>query len=82
MAFPRRKRNYIPATIVSNPSILSGEPCVEGTRVSAMTIVAELRAGLSDSEIWDGYPGLPFDGVDAVRAWAKANGISVGASGS
>ena len=77
MAFPGRKRNYIPATIVSNPSILSGQPCVEGTRVPALTIVAELRAGLSDSEIWDGYPGLPFDGIDAVRAWAKVNGISV-----
>jgi uncharacterized protein (DUF433 family) len=47
-----------------------------------MTIVAELRAGLSDSEIWNGYPGLPFDGIDAVRAWAKANGISVEPSSS
>jgi uncharacterized protein (DUF433 family) len=40
-----------------------------------MTIVAELREGASDLDIFDGYPSLPFDGIDAVREWAKANGV-------
>lgn len=75
MTFPRRERPYIPAEIVSNPSILGGEPCVSGTRVPAMTIVAELREGRRDVDIFDDYPTLPFDGIEAVRAWARENGI-------
>lgn len=81
MAFPKRKFNYIPAEITSHSNILGGEPCVDGTRIPAMTIIAEIRAGLLDQEIFDGYPGLPFDGIDAVRAWAEANGISLESPG-
>ena len=77
MAFPRRERNYIRAEIVSNISIHTGEPCVSGTRVPAMTIVEELRAGTSLGDIFAHYPSLPFDGVEAVENWAKANGISI-----
>ena len=76
MAFPKRTLNYIPAEITSNPDIMGG------MRVPAMTIVAELREGSSDSDIFDGYPSLPFDGIDAVREWAKANGISLEPSAS
>jgi uncharacterized protein (DUF433 family) len=77
MAFPRKERNYIRAEVVSNPSILTGEPCVSGTRVPAMTIVEELRAREPLGEIFANYPSLPFDGVEAVVKWAKANGISL-----
>jgi uncharacterized protein (DUF433 family) len=82
MAFPKRTLNYIPAEVTSNPDIVGGMPCVSGTRVPAMTIVAELRGGMSDSDIFDGYPSLPFDGIDAVREWAEANGISLEPSAS
>jgi len=78
MAFPKRTLNYIPAEITENPDILGGEPCVSGTRVPAMTIVAELREGASDLDIFDGYPSLPVDGIEAVRRWAQDNGISLG----
>jgi len=77
MAFPRKERNYIRAEVVSNVSILTGEPCVSGTRVPAMTIVEELRAGEPLASIFSHYPSLPFDGVEAVRAWAETNGISL-----
>jgi uncharacterized protein (DUF433 family) len=81
MVFPKRTRNYIPAEIVSSAGILGGEPCVAGTRVPAMTIVAELRAGTPESDILDGYPSLPFDAIDAVKAWARENGISIEPAG-
>jgi len=77
MAFPRKDRNYIRAEIVSNPSILGGEPCVSGTRVPAMTIVEEIRAREPLPSIFANYPSLPFDGVEAVEKWAQANGISL-----
>lgn len=81
MAFPRRERNYIRSEVVSNVSILTGEPCVSGTRVPAMTIVEELRAGTTLPTIFHHYPSLPFDGVEAVEKWAKDNGISLEPTG-
>jgi uncharacterized protein (DUF433 family) len=36
-----------------------------------MTIVAYLRAGRSSREIFEDYPTLPVDGIDAVAAWAE-----------
>ena len=52
-------------------------PCVLGTRVPAMTIVAEIRAGSTRDEILHHYPSLPLDGIKAVQRWAAENGISL-----
>ncbi len=67
----------LPAEVHSNPDILGGMPCVRGTRVPAMTIVAYIRDGYSDFDIFRDYPSLPIDGIDAVRHWATENGISL-----
>ena len=66
------KRPVIPAAVVSDPSVMSGAPVVRGTRVQASTILAYLRAGHSRREIFEDYPSLPVDGIDAVIAWAEA----------
>jgi uncharacterized protein (DUF433 family) len=66
-----------PAEVVSDPEILGGMPCVRGTRVPAETIVAYIRGGASLSEIFNDYPTLPNDGVEAVKRWAIENGISL-----
>ena len=55
------------------PVCMSGEPVVRGTRVPAETIVAYLRAGRSNLEIFEDYPTLPIDGIDAVIRWAELN---------
>jgi uncharacterized protein (DUF433 family) len=60
----------IKAEIVSDPSIMSGDPVVRGTRVPAMIVVAYLRAGHTKTEIFEDYPTLPVDGIDAVIDWA------------
>ncbi|SFM31045.1 DUF433 domain-containing protein [Methylobacterium pseudosasicola] len=57
-------------TVVSDPAVMSGDPCVAGTRVPAETILAYLRAGHSDRDIHEDYPTLPPGAVDAVRRWA------------
>lgn len=61
-----------PAEIVSDPTVMSGKPVVRGTRVPAATVLAYLRAGRTDAEIFEDYPSLPLDGIAAVRAWAAA----------
>ena len=62
----------IGAEVVSDPSVMSGDPVVRGTRVPAETIVAYLRAGHSPQDIFNDYPSLPIDGIDAVIRWAEA----------
>jgi len=51
---------------------MSGAPVVRGTRVQAETILTYLRAGHTSREIFEDYPSLPIDGIDAAIAWAKA----------
>ena len=58
--------------IISDPEILGGIPVVEGTRIPAGNILAELRAGASKFEIFRGYPSLPLYSVEAVIEWDKA----------
>ncbi|WP_049766164.1 DUF433 domain-containing protein [Rhodopseudomonas palustris] len=60
------------AEVTRDPSIMSGEPVIKGTRVPAETIVAYLRGGHSAQEIFEDYPSLPVDGIDAVIRWAEA----------
>jgi uncharacterized protein (DUF433 family) len=62
-----------PAEVISDPSVMGGEPVVRGTRIPAATIVAYLAAGRTDREVFEDYPGLPVDGIEAVRRWAKVS---------
>lgn len=61
----------IRAEVVSDPSVMSGEPVVRGTRVPAQTIVAYLRGGYDARQIFEDYPSLPVDGINAVVRWAE-----------
>ncbi len=74
------KQAQTAAKVAFVPGILGGEhEVVAGTRVPARTIIAYIKDGYSDSEIFEDYPSLPPDGIDAVRAWASANQIDVSA---
>ena len=66
-----RRPPRVPAEIICDPSVMSGDPVVRGTRVPAETIVAYLRAGHTAQEIFEDYPTLPIDGIDAVIRWAE-----------
>ncbi|MBV9971342.1 MAG: DUF433 domain-containing protein [Xanthobacteraceae bacterium] len=56
--------------VVADPTVMSGEPVVRGTRILADTIVSYLRSGYSAKEIFKDYPSLPVDGIEAVERWA------------
>jgi uncharacterized protein (DUF433 family) len=60
-----------PARIVSNPRILGGTPVVDGTRVPAENVLAEINGGTSRVEIFMAYPSLPPDGIDACIQWEQ-----------
>jgi uncharacterized protein (DUF433 family) len=59
------------AEIVSDPSVMSGDPVIRGTRVLAESVIAYLRAGYTHKQIFEDFPTLPVDGIDAVIAWAE-----------
>jgi uncharacterized protein (DUF433 family) len=61
-----------PAEVISDPSVMGGEPVVRGTRIPAATIAAYLAAGRTDREVFEDYPSLPVDGIEAVRRWRKS----------
>lgn len=59
------------AEIASDPTVMSGDPVVKGTRVLAESVVAYLRAGYSTKQIFEDFPTLPIDGISAVVSWAE-----------
>ena len=66
------KAPLIRSEVVRDPSVMSGDPVIRGTRIPAMTIVAYLQAGHSHREIFEDYPTMPVDGVNSVIDWADA----------
>ena len=46
-------------------------PVVEGTRVLAVNVMAEVKAGKSKFDIFESYPTLPLDGVEACIRWGE-----------
>jgi uncharacterized protein (DUF433 family) len=71
MAAPRRTA-AVSTDVVSDPTVMSGEPVVRGTRILAGTILSYLRTDSPAEEIFRDYPSLPVDGIDAVVRWAEA----------
>jgi uncharacterized protein (DUF433 family) len=70
MGAPRRTPT-IKTEVVSDPTVMSGDPVVKGTRILADTILGYLRSDYSAEEIFRDYPSLPVDGIDAVARCAE-----------
>jgi uncharacterized protein (DUF433 family) len=70
MAAPKRTA-AVRTEVVSDPTVMSGEPVVRGTRILADTILSYLRADCPAEEIFRDYPSLPVDGIEAVERWAE-----------
>src|ERR1700736_3309311 len=61
--------------VVSDEEVMSGDPCIEGTRIPVETVLLNLRAGHSLDRIFQAYPTLPPGGIEAAIRWAEAHGI-------
>jgi uncharacterized protein (DUF433 family) len=61
--------------VVSDEEVMSGDPCIEGTRIPVETVLLNLRAGHSLDRIFEAYPTLPPGGIEAAIRWAEAHGI-------
>ena len=56
--------------ITSDPEILSGKPCVRGTRLSVEFILELIASGASRDEITRAYPQLTTADVEAAVRFA------------
>lgn len=68
----KERRLEVKARIVCEEGVLGGIPVVEGTRVPADNVLAEVRAGKSAMEVFRHYPSLPLDGIEACIRWDDA----------
>jgi uncharacterized protein (DUF433 family) len=66
-----KRKPTVRTEVVSDATIMSGDPVVRGTRILAETILSYLRDNCSPQEIFHDYPSLPLDGIDAVARWAE-----------
>lgn len=57
--------------VVSDPDIMSGEPCIEGTRVPVESVILKLKAGHPLERLKKAYPTLPPGGIEAAIEWAE-----------
>ena len=56
--------------IAADPAILSGKPCVKGTRITVELILRKLGAGRTVAELLEAYPQLSEDDIRAALAFA------------
>ena len=58
--------------IVINPDICNGQPTIEGTRITAQTVMEFLSAGDSVDDVLDEYPSLSREDVLACLAFSSS----------
>jgi len=56
--------------IIIDPDICNGQPVIEGTRITAGTVLEFLSAGDSVDDVLAGYPSLTRDDVLACLAYS------------
>jgi uncharacterized protein (DUF433 family) len=57
-------------SIVSDPHILGGKPCVRGTRLSVEFVLELAASGATQEQILTQYPQLTADGLAAAFRYA------------
>jgi uncharacterized protein (DUF433 family) len=56
--------------ITADPKVMSGMPCIKGTRVTVANIVRQVAAGRSTDDICRDYPYLTVGSVRAALEFA------------
>src|SRR6266446_6753370 len=58
------------ARIATDPAVMMGKPCINGTRITVELILRKLGAGRSFADLLEAYPQLTEDDVRAALAFA------------
>jgi len=65
-----RRAPAVSSEVVTAPSAMTCKPVVRGTRIPSARILAHLRAGRANREIFEDFQTLPIDGIAAATRWA------------
>ena len=57
--------------IVLDPNILVGKPIIKGTRLAVEFIIDLLAEGWSETQIFQNYPGLTREDIQACLSYAS-----------
>ena len=57
-------------SITADPNVMTGTPCIRGTRVTVANIVRQVASGRSPEEICGDYPYLTLDAIRAALEFA------------
>jgi uncharacterized protein (DUF433 family) len=63
--------NYHPE-ITADPKVMTGMPCIKGTRVTVANLVRQVAAGRTPTEICRDYPYITAESIKAALAFAAA----------
>lgn len=56
--------------VTADPNVMTGMPCIKGTRVTVANIVRQIAAGRTGVEICTDYPYLTPDSIRAALEFA------------
>lgn len=56
--------------ITADPKVMTGMPCIKGTRVTVANIVRQIAAGRSPDDICRDYPYLTAESIRAALEFA------------
>lgn len=56
--------------ISADPNVMTGMPCIKGTRVTVANVVRQIAAGRTPDQIVADYPYLTIDSIRAALSFA------------
>ena len=56
--------------ITADPHVMTGMPCIKGTRVTVANVVRQIAAGRTPDELCRDYPYLTIEKIRAALAFA------------
>lgn len=56
--------------ITANPNIMTGMPCIKGTRITVANLLRQIAAGRTPDKICQDYPSLTIESIRAALAFA------------
>lgn len=57
-------------SITADPKVMTGMPCIKGTRVTVANVVRQIAAGRSPGDICRDYPYLTAESIRAALEFA------------
>ena len=64
-----------PPRITCTPGVMSGEPCIDGTRVTVAAILGCWLGGDTVESIYEDYGRIPYGSIELAEEWALIHGI-------